>query len=586
MGLFYPFTVRLSDGETMVVHLATAVNAERFPEIRTSIIDGNFHRFRHPKTGAPFTVEAPFMYTDMGRNTFFAVHPPKSRFAWIDDSDRLEDELQKVPASLSAYDDRHARVVYGLGELREKLIAQDAGLDDRLVELMKVFLIHEHPFLIQRPRLRLMLNGTDEENVGFVAAFDHDRDAFEVSMPRDIADELVENEDGLKDWVRRNHTRNNMFDDSSERWVNFWRWSPTLSAIRTLKEMAKLAVDGGNVPVESGRFKSMLSTLPRGKRLPAAAKRDLRELQRYAKRKGEAKLEDTLFEIRFGIELEDDWAFNNDPDDIDTLWSLLKDLPDSNVEGNANLKSLNLAEGQGGGWYEPWSGDVHIGESTLRNTERFEDVVRHEVGHAVHEKRKADIDPWMDQEFGWQMFDPTTGGIDAWIALMGGWGTLSNSQRRDVRAFLRTALGGGSSWNPGPEPAASVGHPWNEPSFGPRLAYERSGANWYRNNHNWFRVGNRAFFLNFWYRKLMTVNTATLDLINTGMPSKYAAMSPFEFFAELYALYYDLDDPKRPNIPADAMAWLDANIGSVAVGAPAHDLGPAHRSGGTRIPQP
>lgn len=586
MGLFHPFTVRLSDGETMVVHLATAVNAVRFPEIRASIIDGTFHRFSHPKTGKPFTVEAPFMYTDMDRDTFFAVHPPKSRFAWIDDSQALEQELDKVPASLSAYDNRYARVVYGLGELREKLIAQDAALDDRIVELMKVFLIHEHPFLIQKPRLRLMFDGVDDEKFGFVAAFDHDREAFEVSVPRDIADELVEDQDTLKNWVKRNHTHANMFDDSRERWVNFWRWSPTLSAIRTLREMAKLAAGGGALPIDGSRFQTMLRTLPRGKRLPAAAKTDLRTLHGYAKRTGEAKLEDTLFEIRFGIELEDDWAFNNDPDDIDTLWSLLRDLPDSNVEGNANLKSLYLAEGKGGGWYEPWSGDVHIGESTLRNRERFEDVVRHEVGHAVHEKRKDEIDPWMAREFGWHMFDPTNAGIDAWVGMMGGWGNLTSGQQRDVRAFLRTALGTGSSWNPGPEPSASAGHPWNQPGFGPRLAYERTGPDWYRNNRNWFRVGDQAFFLNFWYQKLMTVNVPTLTLINTGMPSTYAAMSPFEFFAELYALYYDLDDPRRPNIPEDARIWLDQNIGSAAVGAPAHDLGPAHRSGGTRIPRP
>ncbi|MEM8587357.1 MAG: CpXC domain-containing protein [Pseudomonadota bacterium] len=581
MGLFHPFTVRLSDGESMVVHLATAVNAERFPEIRQSIIDGTFHRFSHPKTGKPFTVEAPFMYTDMSRDTFFAVHPPKTRFAWMDDSEALEQELDKIPASLSAYDKRYARVVYGLGELREKLVAQEAALDDRIVELMKVFLIHEHPFLIQKPRLRLMLDGVDDEKYGFVAAFDHDREAFEVAVPRDIADELVEDRDTLKGWVNRNHTHANIFDDSRERWVNFWRWSPTLSAIRTLREMARLAASGGTVPMDSSRFQTMLRTLPRGKRLPGTAKRDLRTLHDHAKRAGEAKLQDTLFEIRFGIELEDDWAFNNDPDDIDTLWSLLRDLPDSNVEGNANLKSLYLAEGKGGGWYEPWSGDVHIGETTLRRRERFEDVVRHEVGHAVHEKRKDDVDPWLADEFGWRMFDPTNAGIDAWVDMMGGWGTLTSGQRRDVRAFLRTALGTGSSWNPGPEPNAPAGHPWSQPGFGPRLAYERTGADWYRNNRNWFRVGDQAFFLNFWYQKLMTVGVSTLDLINRGMPSSYAAMSPYEFFAELYALYYDLDDRMRPNIPESAQAWLDTHIGSAG-----GDLGPAHRSGGTRIPRP
>ena len=58
----------------------------------------------------------------------------------------------------------------------------------------------------------------------------------------------------------------------------------------------------------------------------------------------------------------------------------------------------------------------------------------------------------------------------------------------------------------------------------------------------------------------MTVNESTLDFVDK-MPDKYAAMSPFEFFAELYALHYDKDDPKRKNIPKDVAAWMNENIG-------------------------
>ena len=58
----------------------------------------------------------------------------------------------------------------------------------------------------------------------------------------------------------------------------------------------------------------------------------------------------------------------------------------------------------------------------------------------------------------------------------------------------------------------------------------------------------------------MAVNESTLDLI-AEMPSSYAAMSPYEFFAELYALYYDLDDPKRISIPTSVVNWIRETIG-------------------------
>jgi hypothetical protein len=73
-------------------------------------------------------------------------------------------------------------------------------------------------------------------------------------------------------------------------------------------------------------------------------------------------------------------------------------------------------------------------------------------------------------------------------------------------------------------------------------------------------VGGRAFALNYWYAAFMVVDTATLDLV-AKMPDNYAAMSHYEFFAELYALYYDYDDPKRKVIPPAIAKWFDTHIG-------------------------
>ena len=60
--------------------------------------------------------------------------------------------------------------------------------------------------------------------------------------------------------------------------------------------------------------------------------------------------------------------------------------------------------------------------------------------------------------------------------------------------------------------------------------------------------------------ELMVVDTAALNLV-AKMPDNHAAMSHYEFFAEMYALYYDYDDPKRKAIPATVAKWLDENIG-------------------------
>ena len=58
----------------------------------------------------------------------------------------------------------------------------------------------------------------------------------------------------------------------------------------------------------------------------------------------------------------------------------------------------------------------------------------------------------------------------------------------------------------------------------------------------------------------MAVDDTTLALVDR-MPSNYAAMSPYEFFAELYALYYDREDPHRNAIPSHIATWLSGTLG-------------------------
>jgi hypothetical protein len=235
-------------------------------------------------------------------------------------------------------------------------------------------------------------------------------------------------------------------------------------------------------------------------------------------------------------------------------------VPVTNVEGNTSLRSIQLTGG-GGGVYS--NGVIEIGEAELGRRESFEDVLRHEVGHAVHEERDSVVTPWLERRFGWRRFPSSRSGIDAWVKLMGGWGAVTGSARDAAIQALQIAAGPGEKWGPGRAPRLPAGHPWWGEKFGPRLAYERSGADWFRNFRTWYRTGGRAFFVNFWYAEFMAVDADTLDRFVARMPDDYAAMSPFEFFAEIYALYYDQDDPQRQVISGDAevSSWLDREIG-------------------------
>jgi len=558
MGVTRPYLVKTSNGESKVLNLADCVNIHRTPAVRDAILKGEYNRIVSDD-GHMITVEKPFFYTDFDRNHLFLVKPRYERHDWLDASAQLERMVKRVPLNIMTAD-KKMRVIFGMGELREKLVADDASIDDRMVELLKVLIIYDHPFLIKQPRLRLYLEKVSKQSYDFIACYDHHPRNYRVGMPRKVVDELVTNRAEVEKWIKQRHKKENIFDLKKDHWVNFWRWSPVPSYLNSLKGYAKQIREGKTISVTDKGFKDMLKYLPRGSQLPAWAKKDLYELLQFAKKKKLKKLQDQLFELRFDRQLDDDWYLNDDPNDIDTLWKLMKDLPDTNVEGNTSLDELNLARG-GGGWYEPDTGDIYIGSEELFDKERFEDVVRHEVGHAVHEANDKKINPWLKKQFGWMTFDMDDKQIDAWVDLMGGYKTNDPQVIKELRKFLKAALGPGSEWGPPKYPVIPRNHAWWNPDFGPRIAFENSGNDWHERNDKWYRYKDKAFFCNFYYQQFMVVNSSTLDLINNGMPDKYAATSPFEFFAELYALFYDMDDPMRKNIPKEVKDWLNTNVG-------------------------
>ena len=573
----HPYQVSDRDGNRHATTLADCLNVQRTPAARQRILDRTLHRVS--AGGQEMQVEKAFFYLDQARGQAVLVQPPRERYRYGEASATLERMLQVLPKSMRERVPT-LRVAFGLEELREKLVADDAGFDDRAVELMKAALVHEHPVLLTQARLRLSLDRVDAQGAQFIAAYDHSPKAFTLTYA--TPELFFDDARPLKAWsgALKKHDLYKLAE-RSDHWVNYRRWLPSQDAVADLHATV-LALAKGQAPAPaSAAFKSMLARLPRGSALSSQGKKDLRTLFLWAKKNNLQALQDRLFELRFGVGLDDSWYRNDDKNDIDTLWRLLKNLPDSHVEGNASLKEINLGTG-GGGTYSPATMEIEIGSAELAFKERFEDTLRHEVGHAVHEAHPDLVNGWLWQRFGWAEFQPDTKGIDDWVALMGpgsGWPALTAAQKTQMRALLRQACGPGAQWGPTVTPAAPAGSPWRAAGFGPRLAFEKSGNNWFANNRLWHRAAGKAFAINFWYGTLMCVNVDTLDFIDTKMPDNYAAMSPAEYFAELYALYYDIGDKQRKNIPADVKKWLDGQLGEAERTQPSKPVAAGSRAG-------
>ncbi len=582
MSLMHAYEVTDQTGTRHKAHLADCLNVQRTPTARVRILAREFHRL--VIDGLSMQIEKAFIYLDLARGQAFLVQPPRERYRYATANQRLNTMLALLPAPMREQA-HQVRVVFGAEELREKLVAAEAGFDDRAIELMKCALIHDHPVLITRARLRLSLDAVDVQGAWFLAQYDHSPKTFRLcyALPEQFCrDEVV-----LRRWSA-SMQRHDLYalPARNDHWVNYRRWVPSQDAMSQLNSVV-LALAQGKPPASgSAAFKTMLKRLPRGSALSSQAKTDLRKLFLWAKKTNKQALQDQLFELRFGIDLEDAWYQNSDKNDIDTLWRLLKKLPDSHVEGNTKLSEINLGQGVGGGLYSSSRGEIEIGSAELAFKERFEDTLRHEVGHAVHEANPALVDGWLWERFGWASFEPTDAGIEDWLRIMGaaaGYAELTEIDKARVRALIKQACGPGEQWKPTVTPNAPNSSPWRLPACGARLAFEQSGEDWYANHTNWLRANGHAFAMNFWYGTLMCVKAQTLEFINQHMPDPYAAMSPAEFFAEMYALYYDLDDPQRSHIPADVKAWMDAKLGPAgSVAKPARPRSLSNRARGVR----
>jgi hypothetical protein len=564
MGVTMPYEVTLPGGLRKKINMADCVNIARTPKARELILQGKFNRIPDEDGKGVITIEKEFFYTDFERQQLFLVKPRFERHTWLEASARLERMLNRIPETFSIDEKHQVRVIFGLAELREKLIAMEAGMDDRMVELFKVLLIQDHPFLIKKPRLRILLEKKTPTDYKFIACYDHHPAQYRIGLPSTVVDYLTANQKDVIAWVNEKHKHDSIFQLKNDHWINFWRWSPAPAYLNMLKEFAADIRRNKVIKTNSRNFRNMLKFLPRGSQLPSWAKKDLETVFQYAKRKKNQSLQDRLFEIRFDKELDDDWHLNESQQDIPTIWKLLRDLPETNVEGNTLLDEINLVERADCSWYNPDTRDIYIRSEDLKEKEWFEDVLRHEVGHAVHEKMASEIDNWLKEEFGWEIFDGYDDQeIDAWIEKTGGYGNITSQEKRETREYIKEYFRENKNpWGPPDDPPkAPAGHPWNDKQFAPRLIAEQTGENWHEVNERWYRHNGKAFFFNFYYAKLMIVNEGTLSFINEGMKEKYAATSPHEFFAELYALYFDLDDKNRKNIPKKVLDWMEQHVG-------------------------
>ena len=151
-------------GTPLEVTVADSLNAGRHPHLKQALLDRSLHVFRCEACGSPLVIEKDLLYFDFERKQFFCMYPRHERAreaelgaevkrayaAWM---------LENAPRFIVQQGREFlVRVCFGYEELREKLVIDDAGLADLVVEAVKIDVLTADPWFEQAGVITLRLD--------------------------------------------------------------------------------------------------------------------------------------------------------------------------------------------------------------------------------------------------------------------------------------------------------------------------------------------------------------------------------------------------------------------------------------------
>lgn len=201
MSLFHPVNLVCPSCKALITMEAVgSVNADRRPDLRQSILDNAFQDVTCGACSATFRLQPEFNYLDVGRGQWIAAMPGAQMPRYL----AVEDEVTDLFAG--SYGDRApqaARVVgttlavrltFGWPALREKLVLRDHGLDDRVIEVMKLDLLRRLPSAPLAPGTEMRLLRVTDDVLPFVwIDTATEESGQEVILPRAAHDEIAGN---------------------------------------------------------------------------------------------------------------------------------------------------------------------------------------------------------------------------------------------------------------------------------------------------------------------------------------------------------------------------------------------------------
>lgn len=185
-----------------------SLNAGRHPHLREQVLARKLHRFECPSCNRMLVIDSDFFWFDFHRKQFIGVFPAGMRAQ----AEVCEPVLaatfeftmkEQAPEFVKKYSEGFfVRTVFGVEELREKIVVHGAGLDDVILEMLKSELFAAHPELIERGVVTMRLDSFMDDGSFVLLPESYDGSLMgdppvAVGVKREMYDALVPHRDQL-----------------------------------------------------------------------------------------------------------------------------------------------------------------------------------------------------------------------------------------------------------------------------------------------------------------------------------------------------------------------------------------------------
>jgi CpXC protein len=195
-------------GTDQSINLVASVNADRRPDLRQAILDGSFQKETCTQCGNAFKTPPLFTYLDLGRHQWILVQGAQHLAHWARLETQASATFDNAYGARATPDAREigaglqARVVFGWGALREKLLCAEHGLSDVTLELLKMAVLRNAPNspLSDSNELRLTAMSGDDLTLSWIESAS-EQALSSVSVPRAFYDSIEQDADAWQDLI-------------------------------------------------------------------------------------------------------------------------------------------------------------------------------------------------------------------------------------------------------------------------------------------------------------------------------------------------------------------------------------------------